>query len=276
LNGFMEKIRPKKALGQNFLTDRNVLARIVETAGISAGDRVIEVGPGRGSLTRLLADAGARVLAVEIDRQLAPLLEEEFGKYENVEIVRADILDVDLRQLLPSRWEGKWKVVANLPYNISSQVLIRFLDNRQLFSRLVLMLQKEVGERLAAPPATKEYGILSVFCRLHFDICREFIVRPGSFFPPPRVDSVVLRFEPLPNPRTDVGDEMFFRRVVKAAFSQRRKTLWNCLKSSAIVADDGRLTLALAGCGIDGGRRGETLSLEEFAFLAREILRYMD
>jgi len=265
--------RPKKALGQNFLTDRNVLSRIVEVVGIAAGDRVLEVGPGRGALTRLLAEKGAQLLAVELDRQLVPLLEREFAGLENVEFIQADILEADLRRLLLSRWQGKWKVAANLPYNISSQVLIRFLDNRELFSRLVLMLQREVGERLVAPPACKEYGILSVFCRLHFDVFREFTVRPGSFYPVPKVDSVVLRFEPLPAPRADVADEAFFRQVVKAAFGQRRKTLWNCLKTAGFAADDKTLVQALERCGIDGGRRGETLSLEEFAGLSRELLR---
>lgn len=268
----MEKIRPKKSLGQNFLTDRNVLTRIIESAGVVAGDRVLEVGPGRGALTRLLAELGALVVAVELDRQLLPLLEQEFAHMGIVEVVQADILAVDLRQILTSRWQGKWKVVANLPYNISSQVLIRFLDHREIFSRLVLMLQREVGERLIAPPATKEYGILSVFCRLHFDMYREFFVKPGSFYPVPKVESVVLRFEPIPAPRVDVGDEAFFRRVVKAAFGQRRKTLWNCLKSAGLAPDEQLLADALACCGVDGGRRGETLSLEEFAALSRALL----
>jgi 16S rRNA (adenine1518-N6/adenine1519-N6)-dimethyltransferase len=133
------------------------------------------------------------------------------------------------------------------------------------------MLQREVGERLVAPPACKEYGILSVFCRLHFDVFREFTVRPGSFYPVPKVDSVVLRFEPLPAPRAHVADEALFRRVVRAAFGQRRKTLWNCLKSGGFAADDGMLARALERCGIDGGRRGETLSLEEFAALSAEL-----
>jgi 16S rRNA (adenine1518-N6/adenine1519-N6)-dimethyltransferase len=268
----MENIRPKKALGQNFLTDRNVLARIIESTGISAGDRVLEVGPGRGALTRLLAEQGARVVAVELDRQLVPLLEREFAGMGNVEVVQADILSTDLRELLPPRWGGKWKVAANLPYNISSQVLIKFLDFRQLFSRLVLMLQREVGERLIAPPACKDYGILTVFCRLHFDIYREFLVKPGSFYPVPKVDSVVLRFEPLPAPRVEVGDEAFFRQVVKAAFGQRRKTLWNCLKAACLVRDEQMLASALDRAGIEGGRRGETLSLDEFAALSRELL----
>jgi len=270
----MEKLRPKKALGQNFLTDRNVISRIVEAAGISEGDRVMEVGPGRGAMTRLLADTGAEVLAIEIDRQLVPLLESEFTGYGNVEFLQADILEADLREILASRHMGKWKVAANLPYNISSQVLLKFIDDRELFSRLVLMLQREVGERLIAPHGCKEYGILTVYCRLHFDIYREFIVKPGSFYPAPKVDSVVLRFEPLPAPRVDVGDEAFFRGVVRAAFAQRRKTLWNCLKSAGLAADEKTLREAIGGCGIDSGRRGESLCLEEFALLSRSLLAF--
>ena len=267
----MEKLRPKKGLGQNFLTDRNIISRIVESAGVSAGDHVLEIGPGRGALTQAISLAGAQVLALEIDRQLVPLLEREFAGHGNVEIIRADILDADLRDILHSRYRGKWKVAANLPYNISSQVLLKFLDYRALFSRLVLMFQREVGERLIADHGCKEYGILTLFCRLHFDIHREFIVKPGSFFPVPKVDSVVLRFVPLPAPRVDVGDELFFRGVVRAAFSQRRKTLWNCLRTAALAPDEKTLQEVLGRCGIDARRRGETLSLDEFAALSREL-----
>ena len=270
----MEKVRPKKALGQNFLTDKNVLSRIVEACGIASGDRVIEVGPGLGSMTRLLAEKGAQVVAVELDRELVPLLEDEFGNGGNVEIIHADILGTNLRELLFSRWEGKWKVAANLPYNISSQVLIRFIDNSELFSRMVLMLQREVGERLIAPPACKEYGILTLYSRLHFDIYREFLVRPGSFYPVPKVDSVVLRFETLQKPRAEVGDEGFFRQVIRGAFCQRRKTLLNSMKSAGIVHSEKVLKDVLSGCGIDGGRRGETLSLDEFASISRALLPY--
>ncbi|HTG81964.1 MAG TPA: 16S rRNA (adenine(1518)-N(6)/adenine(1519)-N(6))-dimethyltransferase RsmA [Geobacteraceae bacterium] len=264
----MEKHRPKKALGQNFLTDRSVVDRIAHLVERGADSRILEVGPGRGALTRLLAEEGARVVAIEIDRQLVPLLEREFAGSGTVEIVQADILKVDLPELLLPRWGGLWQVAANLPYNISTPVLFRFLDHRALFSRLVLMLQKEVGERLVAHPGGKEYGILSVFFQLHFDITRAFVVKPGSFYPVPKVDSVVLTFVPLPAPRCEVADEPFFRRVVKAAFGQRRKTLWNCLKSLNLGLEDRELGEALAGCGIDGVRRGETLSLEEFVALA--------
>jgi 16S rRNA (adenine1518-N6/adenine1519-N6)-dimethyltransferase len=269
----MEKLRPKKGLGQNFLSDTNIIARIVESAGISAGDHVLEIGAGRGALTRALAVRGAKVFALEFDRRLVPLLQEDFAGQGNVEIMQGDVLEADLREMLLARFQGKWKVAANLPYNISSQVLLKFIDCRALFSRLVLMLQREVGERLIAPCGCKEYGILTLFCRLHFDVRREFIVRPGSFFPVPKVDSVVLSFEPLLAPRVDVGEEECFRALVKAAFSHRRKTLWNCLKGHSFASNGEGLMEILDGCGIDAGRRGETLSLEEFAELSRAILR---
>ncbi|RII27743.1 MAG: 16S rRNA (adenine(1518)-N(6)/adenine(1519)-N(6))-dimethyltransferase [Geobacter sp.] len=267
----MERIRPKKALGQNFLTDHNVLARIVDTVELAPDDHVLEVGPGQGALTRLLAARAARVVAVELDRQLVPLLRREFADSGKVEVVEADILRADLPELLGNRWEGRWKVAANLPYNISTPVLFQFMEHRQLFSRLVLMLQKEVGERLAAPPDCKEYGVLSVFCQLHFDIRRMFLVKPGSFFPAPKVDSVVLRLIPLAEPRVTVGDEALFRRVVKSAFSQRRKTLWNCLKSGQFLDEEVQLRKVLDDCGINPSRRGETLSLEDFARLANAL-----
>ena len=267
----MEKVRPKKALGQNFLTDRHVLSRIAQLVDRGTDARILEVGPGKGALTRILAENGARVLAIELDRQLVPLLEREFSGRGNIKLLQADILRIDLPTVLREHWAGKWEVAANLPYNISSQVLFRFMESHALFSRLVLMLQKEVGERLVAHPGSKEYGILSVLFRLRFDITREFTVKPGSFYPVPKVDSVVLTFRPLPAARVEVGDEAFFRQVVKAAFGQRRKTLWNCLKSLGLEAEDRELAKALADCGIEASRRGETLSLDEFARLAKAL-----
>jgi 16S rRNA (adenine1518-N6/adenine1519-N6)-dimethyltransferase len=268
----MEKMRAKKSLGQNFLIDDSVLSRIVACVAPTPEDAILEVGPGRGALTKRLAASGARFLAIEWDRDLLPLLSAEFAGAANVEIGHGDILRVDLRQLLESRGEGrKWKVAANLPYNISSQVLFRFLECAGLFERLVLMLQKEVGDRLVAPAGCKDYGALTVLLRLHFDISREFLVKPGAFRPVPKVDSCVLRFTPLERPRAEVGDEGFFRLLVKGAFNQRRKTLLNSLRSAGIGTEDDSLPEALARCGIDGGRRGETLSLDEFAALAREL-----
>src|SRR6185369_13799741 len=206
-----------------------------------------------GALTKLLAASGAQFLAIEWDRDLLPLLSAEFAASPNVEIGHGDILRVDLEQLLSSRGAGrKWKVAANLPYNISSQVLFRFLECSALFERLVLMLQKEVGDRLTAPAGCKDYGALTVLLRLHFDIRREFLVKPGSFRPIPKVDSAVLCFTPLGRPRAEVGDEALFRRLVKGAFLQRRKTLLNSLRSAGFGAEDDSLTLALSRSGIDG------------------------
>lgn len=267
-----EGIRARKALGQNFLVDRNVLARIAGIVEIGPADRILEVGPGKGALTEILAQGCARLVAVELDTRLVPVLRQAFRDNTRVDIVHGDILEIDLRELLSPEGGVRWKVAANLPYNISTPVLFAFLDNRDLFSRLVLMLQKEVGDRLAASPGTKDYGILSVFFQLYFDVTREMIVRPGSFHPVPKVDSAVLSFVPLETPRVDVGDEQYFRRLVKGAFSMRRKTLWNCLKGASLGLSGEELAEALDRCGIEPGRRGETLGLHEFAALSRAMI----
>ncbi len=261
---------PRKRYGQNFLTDQNVLKRIVAAAGVRPGEPVLEIGPGRGALTRYLSQVAARLLAVEVDRDLVAILAAEFSADPLVEIVSSDILRCDLVSLLADRDQGRWRVVANLPYNISSQVLFLLLDHITLFSGLTLMLQKEVAERIASGPEEKEYGILSVFCALHCDVDLAFTVKPGSFFPVPKVSSAILRLIPLPAPRFQVGDEAFFRRLVKSAFGNRRKTLWNCLKGQ-FAADENQLRSVLDACGIDPLRRGETLSLEEFARLSRAL-----
>lgn len=265
-------IRARKALGQNFLTDRSVLSRIAALVSAGAGERILEIGPGKGALTSYLAEQAGQLVAVELDNRLVPLLRGSFSGNPSVTIIEGDILDLDLRETLGRYGTPPWKVAANLPYNISTPVLFRLLDARDLFSRLVLMLQKEVGNRLAAGPGSKEYGVLSVLFQLHFDVTREVLVRPGSFHPVPKVDSVVLLFVPLAQPREDVGDEDYFRRVVKASFAMRRKTLWNCLKGGVLGVPTDSIRDVLAHCGIDEGRRGETLSLQEFASLTKGLL----
>lgn len=269
----MVAIRAKKSLGQNFLVDGNVIDAIIRAARVGPGENVLEVGPGQGALTTRLCEQAARVVAVEWDRELVPLLHEKVGVGGSCAVVHGDILRVDLASLLTSAGAERWKVVANLPYNISSQVLFKFIDNRTLFTELILMLQKEVGQRLLASPSCKDYGILTVLCRQVFDIEKVCLVKPTSFRPVPKVDSVVLRFRVLPQNRYPVDDEKIFRAVVKASFSQRRKTLWNCLKSLDLLSDAQVRACVFEQSGIDQGRRGETLSLEEFVSLTNIIAR---
>lgn len=256
--------RPKKRFGQNFLQDRQVVDGILAAANLQPEDRVLEIGPGLGALTdRLLPDV-ARLHVIEIDRDLGAGLQ---ARDEDKLVVHlGDALKLDWTTLLT---EPPYKLIANLPYNISSQIVFKILDHRHLFSRLVLMFQQEVGERLCAGPGSKNYGILSVLCQVWFDIRRVLRVPPGAFYPPPKVHSAVLCFDALAQPRIVVEDERFFRRVVKAAFAQRRKTLRNSLTGAGLGFDG--LEASLLAAGIDPGRRAETLSLEEFGKLAQLI-----
>ena len=266
--------RPLKSLGQNFLMDQNVIGKIIQSAVLQPGDQVLEIGPGRGALTERLVRQVERLLLVEYDHALAASLTESFTDNPQVTVVDGDILAVDLAALL-NQSAGKWKVIANLPYNISTQVLFRLEEVRSRLSRMVLMLQKEVGDRLVAQPDCSDYGITTVLLGLHFDIRREFIVPPGCFHPRPKVDSAVLSFIPLAAPRVEVGNEQIFRRVVKGSFAMRRKTLSNCLKSAELSAEGG-IEALLEECGIDGRRRGETLSLDEFALISRRLTHMRD
>lgn len=261
--------RPLKALGQNFLVDGNIIARIIQSADINPEDCVLEIGPGRGALTEHLVRKAGRLVLIEFDHALAAALQALYADNPRVTVIDADILAVDLDAVLGEAG-GRWKVVANLPYNISTEVLFRLLEVREKLSRMVLMLQKEVGDRLAAAPDCSNYGVTTVLLGLWFDMRREFIVPPGCFHPRPKVDSAVLRFVPLPGPRVPVGDEEVFRRVVKGAFAMRRKTLVNCLKAAGLTTTD-ELHVILAECGINGQRRGETLTLDEFAVLSRRL-----
>lgn len=264
----MKYRNPLKSLGQNFLINQSVIENIIEAAEISESDCILEVGPGRGALTNIIAERTKKLVVVEFDHALAEMLSSKFIDNSSVEVVDADILKVNLDNLLGGY--NNWKVVANLPYNISTEVLFKFLDSKNLFSRLVLMLQKEVGDRLVAKEGGSDYGVTTLLLGLWFDIKREFVVHPGCFNPPPKVDSAVLSFTPLQKARFDVGDETIYKRIVKAAFAMRRKTLNNCLKSAAIIEFD-EMEQILKKCGIDGGRRGETLSMKEFALLSKMV-----
>lgn len=259
--------RPIKSLGQNFLVDRNIIDKIITAADIHPDDAVLEIGPGRGALTAQLADNAGRLLLIEFDHALAAWHREQFKGNERVTVIDGDVLKIDLALIL-SVTPKKWRVVANLPYNISTEVLFRLNKVHDRLSRMTLMLQKEVGDRLSSPPDCSAYGVTTVLLGLWFDIRREFIVHPECFHPSPKVDSAVLTFTALESPRTDVGEEDIFRDVVKSAFSMRRKTLANCLKSAECTKTVD-LAQLLKMCDIDGRRRGETLTLEEFARLSR-------
>ncbi|MEE9613949.1 MAG: 16S rRNA (adenine(1518)-N(6)/adenine(1519)-N(6))-dimethyltransferase RsmA [Thermodesulfobacteriota bacterium] len=259
---------PKKKLGQHFLIDRNIVRKIVSLADVREGERVLEVGPGTGVLTEELLRAGAAVTAIEADAALAEKLREKFKDEKALEVVTADALKLsflDLSKKAPGG-VGKFKVVANLPYNISGPILVKFLEEREVFTSLVLMFQKEVARRITAGPGTKEYGILSVLSRAYTDARCEFDVAPHLFRPPPKVTSTVVRLSVLPSPRVPIEDEKFFKRVVRAAFGQRRKTLHNALKLLALPDED--VSKALEAASIDPKRRGETLTGEEFGRLA--------
>jgi len=257
----MNNPRPRKRFGQNFLHDQHVLDRIVAAAELEETERILEIGPGPGALTTRLLATGLPVLAVEIDRDLAKVLQERHEA--NLEVKVGDVLRFDWTELLQ---RPPYKLIANLPYNISSQILFKVLEHRHSFSRLVLMFQKEVGERLVAAEGCRNYGILSVLMQTWFHVERVIKVPPGAFFPPPKVDSVVLRMEPLSRPRVELQDEILYRKLVKSAFAQRRKTLRNSLLGSGWSAE--QIDPAFTAAEIDPGRRGETLTIEEFGALA--------
>lgn len=261
--------RTKKKFGQHFLHDRGTIDKIIAAAQLSPDQRVLEIGPGLGVLTEQLLSRVQQVTVMEIDRDLTERLRQR--QEPRLIIHEGDVLQLNWPELLQ---HPPYTLVANLPYNISSQILFCLLDHRTLFQRLVLMFQREVGERLMAAPGGRDYGILSVLCRLWFDIDKVTLVKPGAFTPPPNVDSMVLSFIPLTAPRVDPVDALLFKRLVKAAFTQRRKTLRNSLLAAGFAAADIDYCLPVAG--IDPGRRGETLSLEDFSGLTRAFLLRKD
>lgn len=256
------KLRADKKLGQNFLIDENVVRNIVAAAELSDKDTVLEVGPGIGTLTQGLAESGASVVAVELDKRLLPVLDTTLEGYDNVRIVNGDILQVDIMQTVGV---DEFKVCANLPYYITTPIIFALLEKRLPMERLVAMVQKEVAERMAAKPGGKDYGALSVAIQYYTEPEIAFIVPPSSFIPAPSVDSAVIVCKRREKPPVEVCDEALFFRVVKAAFSLRRKMLNNSLKNMGIKGEQVAKWLELAG--VDGKRRAETLSLEDFAAL---------
>ena len=264
LNRF--KLRADKKLGQNFLIDENVVHQIVAAAELSEADTVLEVGPGIGTLTQGLAESKARVVAVELDTRLLPVLATTLNGYDNVRVAHGDILKVNIMEEVGA---PSFKVCANLPYYITTPIIFALLEKRLPMERLVAMVQKEVAERMAAQPGGKEYGALSVAIQYYTEPKIAFIVPPTSFIPAPAVDSAVIVCKRREKPPVEVCDEGLFFRVVKAAFSLRRKMLSNSLKNMGIKSEQVAKWLELAG--VDGKRRAETLSLEDFAKLTNSF-----
>jgi len=267
------RIRPTRRLGQNFLIDRNILDKIIGSARPKEARNILEIGPGLGTVTLALSEEAEKVVAVEVDSGLAAILQEILAGRENVEVVHADFLKLSLEDFLAERFGGELcTAVSNLPYSITSPVIIRLLEHKRRFARIVLTVQREVARRLAARHGTEDYGALTVMVQYHSRLEIIANVPRTVFYPTPEVDSALIVLEPLPEPSVRTRDEELFFRVVRAALGKRRKTIWNALSGAAgedwtkdAVRD------ALRSAGIDPVRRGETLSLEEFARLADEI-----
>ena len=267
--------RFKKGLGQNFLTSQAVLEEIADAAEIDGGG-VLEIGPGFGVLTNELAKRADKVVALEIDDRLIPVLADTLSEYDNVKIINEDIMKTDVKALIDDEFNGeKISVAANLPYYITTPIITMLIESEIPLNNLVVMVQKEVADRIRANPSTKDYGALTVLCRYYTEPEIVRIVPAGLFVPPPKVDSAVLKMKFREKPAVDTKDKAMFFRVVKAAFSQRRKTLLNCLASNFNFGKE-RLTEIMNSVGIDSKRRGETLSLEEFAALSDALYDEQD
>ena len=262
----------KKSFGQNFLTDTNILQKIVDTAEIDKKVNVIEIGPGIGALTEFLAESAAEVMAFEIDDRLVPILADTLRDFDNVTVVNQDILKVDLAQYIAEfkNPDLPIKVVANLPYYITTPILMYLIESGIPFSEFVVMMQKEVADRISAQPNTKAYGSLSIAVQYYMTAKVAFIVPRTVFVPAPNVDSAILKMVRRDQPAVEVQDEKFFFKVSKASFVHRRKTLWNNLTSYFGKSEEtkGKLTAALERANLSPSVRGEALSLEEFARLA--------
>jgi 16S rRNA (adenine1518-N6/adenine1519-N6)-dimethyltransferase len=265
---------PSKRFGQNFLTDQRIISRIIAALNPGADETIVEIGPGKGALTGPLLQQAGHVVAVEFDRNLIPALAEMFGTQENFKLVESDALVTDfcaqIRPMLQAR------VVANLPYNISTAILQRLIEQRHCLTEMVLMLQREVVERITAPAGSTERGYLSVFVEAYCENEKLFDVAPGSFRPAPKVWSSVVRLISRPQIAADVRDEQLLWQIVSAGFAQRRKTILNNLRNAPspvqeIVRNNGGASIVLCRAEVDLQRRAETLTLEEWARIARAL-----
>lgn len=262
-----------KSLGQNFLIDTNVIDRIIEGARVKEGDYIIEVGPGIGTLTKEMGRTAEKVVAIEIDKTLIPILEETLSEFPNIEVINQDILKVDVQELVKEKLNGgPVKLIANLPYYITTPIVMKFLEEDIPVTDIVVMVQKEVADRMNAQPNTKDYGALSVAVQYYCDT--EIVAKAPRhmFMPQPNVDSTVIGLHVREERKYNVDNEDVFFKTVKASFGQRRKTLLNSLGGLGFLSKD-QIRQALQEANIDEKRRGETLSIEEFALLSNAVNR---
>ncbi len=268
-------MQPLKRLSQSFLRDDNMARKIVAAADIHPTDIVLEIGAGHGILTRLLAPAARQVIAVDIDPAMIAILEKELVQERegNIRVIHKDILKMDIAGLCGELPVRQLKVIGNIPYAISTEILFQLLSHRRMISQTVLMVQREVADRLTGLPGTKAYGVPTVLLSMHARLVKLFDVPPPCFYPRPRVMSSVISLTFRERPRVDLLDEVFFTVIVKAAFSSRRKTLWNNLRSAACLrhVEADKLKAVLASCGLDERIRGEALPVEIFGVLSNKL-----
>ncbi|CAH2215140.1 16S rRNA (adenine(1518)-N(6)/adenine(1519)-N(6))-dimethyltransferase RsmA [Tepidibacter aestuarii] len=261
-----------KSLGQNFLIDSNIIDKIINGARITEDDYVVEIGPGIGTLTREISKIAKKVVAVEIDKKLIPILKDTLSDCDNVEVVNQDVLKVDIKELVEEKLDGKpIKLVANLPYYITTPIVMKFLEEDIVVSDIVVMVQKEVADRMSAVPSTKDYGSLSVAVQYYSEPHIVAKVPRSMFIPQPNVDSTVIALRSHEEIKHDLKDKDLFFKVVKAAFSKRRKTILNAISSYDIDLSKEEVNQVLEEASIDAKRRGETLSIDEFANLANKV-----
>lgn len=263
----------RKSMGQNFLADANIVDKIISSAILDKSDTVVEIGPGMGVITRAAAGRAGSVVSFELDRNLLPILKETLQGLENVHVVAGDAMEVDIDKAVISRTgnNGPYKLIANLPYYITTPLIMHLIKRRFNISLFIIMVQQEVAERMAALPGGKEYGALSVAVQFYTEVALLFRVPRTVFMPRPEVDSAVVRLAARSKPAVDVPDEDLFFRIVRGAFGQRRKTLLNALSSALDCFTRDNIKKMLEDSGIDPGRRGETLSLTEFAEITRQV-----
>ncbi len=265
----------QKKFGQNFLIDEHVLNKIIAAAGVTKDDMVLEIGPGFGTMTQYLAETAREVVAVEIDKALIPVLNETLADYDNVTIINDDILKVDIDKLVHERNGGRpVKVVANLPYYITTPIIMGLLENHVPVDNITVMVQKEVAERMQAGPGTKDYGALSLAVQYYAEPYIAANVPPNCFIPRPNVGSAVIRLNLFEKPPVEVKDEKFMFQIIRASFNQRRKTLQNSVVNGGVPVTKEQIIKALNDMGLSESIRGEALSLEQFAKLSN-LLSYI-